>query len=212
MHPEDPDWRRGQAHYGADDTQEIRLDKNLIGMAFFIASEAVFFGLLIFAFLYYRGDFFSQSSGTPPNGRVLNPAKTAIFTVALIASSGTLWLAERALRRGSQTLMRLMLLATVVLGAIFLIGQGMEYYRLIHEENVTISRDLFGTTFFTLTGFHGFHVFMGLVALTILFGLALAGWFQERHSVALTAVSWYWHFVDVVWIVIFSIVYLWTRV
>lgn len=211
MHPEDPDWQRERAHHGADDTHDIRLDKNLIGMAFFIASEAVFFGLLIFAFLYYKGDFFNQPSGAAPNEHVLDPARTAIFTIALLASSGTLWLAERALHRGNQLLMRVMLIATVALGAIFLIGQGSEYYHLINE-NVTISSNLFGTTFFTLTGFHGFHVFMGLVALTILAGLALAGWFQGRHSVALTAISWYWHFVDIVWIAIFSIVYLWARV
>jgi heme/copper-type cytochrome/quinol oxidase subunit 3 len=103
---------------------------------------------------------------------------------------------------------RLWLLVTVVLGAVFLIGQGWEYLRLI-GENVTISRNLFGSTFFTLTGFHGLHVFSGLVALAILCGLAAAGWFAGPHSIALETVGWYWHFVDVVWIVIFSIIYLW---
>ena len=107
--------------------------------------------------------------------------------------------------------MRLSLFATVLLGAIFLYGQGREYQRLI-SQNVTISRNLFGSTFFTLTGFHGLHVFMGLVAITILFGLALAGTFKKPHSVAIEAISLYWHFVDVVWIVIFATVYLWARV
>jgi heme/copper-type cytochrome/quinol oxidase subunit 3 len=77
---------------------------------------------------------------------------------------------------------------------------------------VTISRNLFGSTFFTLTCFHGFHVFMGLVAITILFALALAGAFKKPHSVALEAISLYWHFVDVIWIVIFTTIYLWARV
>ena len=98
------------------------------------------------------------------------------------------------------------LLATVGLGAVFLCGQGREYAQLL-REHVTISRNLFGTTFFTLTGFHGLHVLIGLVALAILLGLALAGGFKDPRAPGVGAVGLYWHFVDAVWIVIFAVVY-----
>jgi len=211
-HPENPDWKRGKNQKGAADSEEIGIDKNLQGTALFLASEAVFFVLLILAFVYYHKNFFNASSGAPPNaGRVLDPVRTGIYTICLLASSATIWWAGHSLKRGNQRMMRLSLFATVVLGAVFLYGQGREYQRLI-GENVTISRNLFGSTFFTLTGFHGLHVFMGLVAIAILFGLALAGAFKKPHSVAIEAISLYWHFVDVVWIVIFATVYLWARV
>ena len=183
------------------------IEKNKLGMLLFLASEAFFFALLILAYVYYRG-----ASAEGPNAATsLDVATASIFTVFLLGSSGTLWLAERNMAQERPAGMRLWLLVTIVFGAVFLIGQGREYLHLF-SENVTISRNLFGTTFFTLTGFHGLHVFSGLVALTILFGLTLAGWFKGPHAVAIEAVGWYWHFVDVVWIVIFSIIYLWSRI
>ena len=123
---------------------------------------------------------------------------TAIFTVLLLASSVTIWLAERSQRRGQAGAMRGWLFATIALGVAFLAGQGLEYAKLI-AEGVTISANLFGTTFYMLTGFHGLHVFGGLVALVILFGLALAraNAFDDPHSTALETTSLYWHFVDV---------------
>ena len=211
-HPEDPDWRRAHGQRGGEDGQAIGIDRNILGMGLFLASEAVFFALLILAYLYYHRNFFPVPASAPPNaGSVLDPRKTGVYTVCLLASSLTIWLASRSLRRGNQTMVRVMLAATVALGAIFLFGQGREYAHLI-GENVTISRNLFGTTFFTLTGFHGFHVFMGLVAITVLLGFAISGAFTKPHSVAIEAISLYWHFVDVVWIVIFTTVYLWAHV
>ena len=94
-----------------------------------------------------------------------------------------------------------------MLGGVFLYGQGSEYARLIDQE-LTISRDVFGSSFFTLTGFHGFHVFLGLIAILIVLGLALAGDFKAPESPAVAAVGIYWHFVDAVWIVVFSVVYI----
>jgi heme/copper-type cytochrome/quinol oxidase subunit 3 len=180
------------------------IEKNKLGMVLFIASESFFFAMLILAYVYYHG----ASADGPNAASSLAPATAAIFTVFLLSSSVTLWLAERSMVRENQAGMRLWLLVTVVFGAVFLIGQGREYLHLI-DENVTIGRNLFGSTFFTLTGFHGLHVFSGLVALAILFGLALAGWFKGQHSVAVEAVGWYWHFVDAVWVVIFTIIYMW---
>ncbi len=179
------------------------MERNKLGMALFILSEVFFFSMLILAYVYYN---YRVPIEGPTAASSLNPGLAAIFTVFLLSSSVTLWLAERRLARKSQSGMRLWLLVTVVFGAIFLIGQGWEYIQLF-DEGVTIDRNLFGTTFFTLTGFHGLHVFSGLIALAILFGLAMAGWFQGPHSVAIEAVGWYWHFVDVVWIVIFSLIY-----
>jgi len=100
------------------------------------------------------------------------------------------------------------LLATVLLGAIFLLGQAWEYAQLI-GENVTIGGSLFGTTFYTLTGFHGLHVLGGLIALLILFGLAMGGHITPARSIAVETVELYWHFVDVVWVIIFAMVYVW---
>jgi heme/copper-type cytochrome/quinol oxidase subunit 3 len=173
-------------------------------MLLFLTSEVFFFAILILAYVYYGG---APADG-PSAANSLDVPTAAIFTVFLLGSSGTLWLAERSLAHERQAELRLWLLVTVVFGAIFLVGQAWEYLRLI-EENITIHRNLFGSTFFTLTGFHGLHVFSGLVALTILFGLSMAGWFKGPHAIAIETVGWYWHFVDVVWIIIFALIYLW---
>ncbi len=180
------------------------MEKTKLGMIVFLASEVFFFGALILAYIYFN----AGPANGPSAATSLAPLTAGIFTLCLIASSGTLWLAEQNIARQNQPGVRLWLIATFALGAIFLIGQGREYLRLI-AANVTVSRNLFGTTFFTLTGFHGLHVFSGLVALAILSGLALAGVFRGPHAVAVETVGIYWHFVDVVWIVIFAIIYLW---
>lgn len=172
-------------------------------MAAFIASEAVFFVFLIFAYVYYRG---AISSG-PDAAKNLDPPVTLIYTICLVASSGTLWFAERRLRARHTGAFRAWLGATVVLGAVFIFGQSREYTRLI-TESVVPERNLFAATFFTLTGFHGFHVLCGLIALLATLGIAFRSDFGAKDETGLGAVSMYWHFVDVVWIVIFSIVYL----
>ena len=187
------------------DTLE-RVDQHKLGMLVFIASEAVFFAILILTYIYYRP---AWSGRIEFGANRLDVVLTAIFSVALLASSATIWLAERSQRRGRAGAMRGWLFATIALGIVFLVGQGWEYAKLI-AEGVTISANLFGTTFYTLTGFHGLHVFGGLVALAILLGLALAGAsaFDHPHSTALETISLYWHFVDVVWIAVFSVIYI----
>jgi heme/copper-type cytochrome/quinol oxidase subunit 3 len=183
------------------------IEKHKLGMAMFLLSETFFFAVLILVYVTYRG----AAPDGPTAASSLNVASAAIFTAFLLGSSGTLWLAEQSQARERPAQMRLWLLVTVVLGATFLIGQGWEYLTLI-GENVTIARNLFGSTFFTLTGFHGLHVFSGVVALAILFALARSGWLDGPHAIALETVGWYWHFVDVVWIIIFSIIYIWPLV
>ena len=174
-----------------------------LSMLLFVASEAVFFVLLIVAYVIYHA---SSPSGADA-ARYLDIPKTAAFTVCLIGSSFTMWLATIHFKNGSRRPALAWLLATMALGTIFLTGQGIEYADLI-KQDMTISRNLFGTTFFTLTGFHGLHVLIGLIMLATLFGLQLKRRIPEP-SGAVESVSIYWHFVDVVWMIIFPVVYLW---
>lgn len=181
----------------------MNTDKSKLCMGLFLASESVFFILLILAYVYYRG---AISSG-PNASNSLDPPVTLIYTLCLIASSGTLWIAERGLGKRRIGAFRIWLGVTVLLGAVFLFGQGREYAKLL-AHNVTMGRNIFAATFFTLTGFHGLHVLVGVAALATLLGIAVSSSFGERETSAMGAIALYWHFVDVVWIVIFSIVYL----
>ena len=178
----------------------------VLGTLLFISSEVVFFGSLIADFIVYR----TRSPGGPgPSDLVELIPRTALFSMALFSSSATILMAERRLGQGDHTGFRLWLLGTIVLGGTFLFGQVTEYLRMF-AEGISVGRNLFTSAFFTLTGFHGAHVAVGLIALAILAGLAFAGDFRlgRRHS-AVEAVSYYWHFVDGIWVVIFSLVYLW---
>src|SRR5581483_7765442 len=137
-------------------TPMTRLDTPRLAVAAFLLSEAAFFGFLIAAYVY----FYPASSGAARN--YLDPPRTLIFTICLIASSGTMWLAERRLAANHRAGFRIWLALTIVLGAIFIAGQVLEYAGLL-ARSITPERNLFGATFFTLTGFHGFHVLCGLV-------------------------------------------------
>ncbi|MGA8556431.1 MAG: heme-copper oxidase subunit III [Candidatus Acidiferrales bacterium] len=182
-------------------------DINRFAMLLFLLSEAAFFAFLIIAYVYFHG---AVTSG-PSASNSLDPLKSGMYTVALLASSFTVWRAEKNYDCGRERAFAGWLLLTILLGAILLFGQGREYTHLYHLD-VTVSRNTFGTSFFTLTGFHGLHVFLGLIALTILLGVALADKSSARQSSAVRTIATYWHFVDWVWVVIFSIVYLWAFV
>ena len=180
------------------------MNKIRLAMLLFVASEAVFFVLLILAYVVYH----ATSPSAADASRYLDIPRTAVFTACLIFSSFTLRRADIDFRTGRRRPALAWLLATMALGAVFLTGQGAEYVSLIRQD-LTISRDLFGTTFFTLTGFHGLHVFIGLIMLGTLFGLELKRDPASRPSKAVDGVSIYWHFVDAVWMIIFPVVYLW---
>ncbi len=179
-------------------------DRNKLAMILFIISEATFFAFLIIAYVYFH---VTLQTG-PSAASSLDVVKTGIFTVLLLASSFTMWRAEKNFRQGRHNGFRNWLIVTIVLGAAFLYDQTTGYFHLYHD-NVTMRRNIFGSTFFTLTGFHGFHVLLGLLALCVLLGLTLAGDFKTSHSSAVETVTLYWHFVDWVWVVIFSVIYLW---
>lgn len=177
-------------------------DPNKMLMLLFIASEATFFAFLILAYVYFRT--FPESG--PTAREALDPVKTGFFSLFLFASSGTMHLGQLGLREGRQKAFATWLLVTIVLGVVFLAGQASEWATLI-QDNVTISRNLFGATFFTLTGLHGLHVLLGLVFLSIVLGISKD--FTTAHEPAgVECVALYWHFVDVVWVVLFAIIYL----
>jgi heme/copper-type cytochrome/quinol oxidase subunit 3 len=144
--------------------------------------------------------------GPTPTG-TLNPERTGIYTVCLLVSSFTIWLAGKKLESKKHSAFRWLLVLTILLGMVFVFGQVREYFR-IYDAGVMVDSNLFATTFFTLTGFHGLHVCVGLIALLILLGLALAGDFKQGRIEAVKSIGLYWHFVDAVWIVVFSVIYL----
>lgn len=197
-HPENPD----PVIAGETRQDHPWLEKNVVGISSFILSEGFFFVMLISAFVYYN---VRNSGGTEAGG--LDRVKTAIFSVFLFSSSFTIWRAEVALERRRMRAFHAWWIATIALGLVFIAGQGNEYLGLF-RKGVTINSSLFATTFFTLTGFHGLHVCVGLVALVIVLGLALAGDFKNGRAEAVRAVGLYWHFVDVVWVFVFATVYL----
>jgi heme/copper-type cytochrome/quinol oxidase subunit 3 len=174
----------------------------IVGICVFIFSEATFFGALIVSFLLYR----TKSPG--PNPHDLDVPRTFVFSLFLFASSGTVYLAERRLGRDDRRGFLQWWIISIILGAIFLVGQVTEYGRM-YADNIRIDTNLFTSAFFTLTGFHGFHVFVGLLALSVVTVLAWARDFVGgRHRLVVDTVSIYWHFVDGVWVFIFSLVYL----
>jgi cytochrome c oxidase subunit I len=187
---------------GSDSDAVTAPDKNKVNVLAFILSEAGFFGILILCYLYYNA---KPQPG--PSFKDLNLEKTAAFSACLFLSSLTLWLAERGLRRNDHGATLRWLMITIGLGGLFMLGQGLEYWELF-RQGVTISSNLFSASFFTLTGFHGLHVCLGLIALLILLGLAAFGDFKTLNSSVLEAVGYYWHFVDVVWVVVLSVVYI----
>ncbi len=179
-----------------------------VGMLLFLVTEVVFFAMLILAFIYYRNSPANTGGPTPYNA--LDVGRTAIFTASLLSSSLTIWLSVSAFKKGHERRGSFWLAATIVLGAVFLYGQGSEYLTLFGEQNVATGSDVFTSSFFALTGFHGAHVTGGLVLLCIALFLALRGAFAGgSRVVAIETISYFWHFVDAVWVVIFPTVYLW---
>jgi len=198
-HPEHADWKSNNTP--SDNGR--RPNKAMVCAWTFIASEAVFFLLLLVSYLVFN----SQESEGPNSATALDATRTGAFTVCLLLSSVTFWFAERALKAGKSKHFRGWLGLTIGLGAVFMLGQAWEYYGLI-QSNITVDSNLFAATFFTVTGFHGLHVTAGLIALSILLALAMNDSFTKDRTKVFGAVGVYWHFVDVVWIVVFLIVYM----
>lgn len=165
-------------------------------MLLFLASEAVFFIFLIVGYIYLHSSVVQRASS------ILDPRVTGAYTIALLASSATMWMAGRGaeIRRG-------WLAATIALGLVFLIGQGREYARLL-GAGVRTDSSVFGTAFYTLTGIHGLHVAAGAVMMLVLAGVVWRSNKAAVDRVAFESVALYWHLVDAVWVVLFSVIYI----
>jgi cytochrome c oxidase subunit 3 len=174
---------------------------NWWGMAFFIASEALIFANLIASYLYLE---IRNGNWRPPIDYVI----PLIGTVLLLGSSIPIRIAGSAIAKGNQRNLRLGLGATITMGALFLVGLGIEYYGAIFDKNFTPSSSLQGSSFFTLTGLHASHVLVGLIFLFVLLIRSLRGDFTVKHHWAITAGEMYWHFVDGVWVFVLTVVYL----
>jgi len=172
-------------------------------MWLFLASECLFFGGLIAGYLLYRG----RSVTGPYPKDVYDIPFTSVSSFILIISSVCMVLALAAIQRGDERGMRVWLFATAALGITFLSGQAYEFTEF-YREGLTMKTNLFGTTFFLLTGFHGAHVTVGVLILMSLFVMSLRGRITQEKSLNVELAGLYWHFVDVVWIVIFTLVYL----
>ena len=179
------------------------MEKNRLGMIMFIFSEAVFFVMMIMAYVYFHG----QVTENLNTAALLDPLRTGIFSLFLFSSSYTVWRAGVAHSRGQHGRQNFWLFVTILFGFVFLTGQGIEWTGLFGMGH-TISTGLFGTTFFSLTGFHGLHVLIGLIMLASLLVISLRGGYKTGPAPSVDVISLYWHFVDIVWIFIFSIVYL----
>ena len=169
----------------------------------FLGSDCMFFGSLIATYLLYRG----KSLVGPYPHEVFNIPYTSISAFVLLMSSLTMVLALSAIHRGDMRGLKVWLLATALLGTVFLGGQFFEFTTFVHE-GLTLKTNLFGTTFFVLTGFHGAHVTVGVIILLSFFVLAARGRLKPEHHLNIELAGLYWHFVDVVWIVIFTVIYL----
>ena len=172
-----------------------------VGMACLIFAESAIFTIFVVAYLFYAG---KSLSGPTPREVLETPI---FYTVCLLSSSLTIHFAGKALERGRRAAFLVLWLLTIVLGALFLYGTGQEWHRLIYEHGLTISTNLFGTTYYSLVGLHAFHVTAGLIMLTIVLLFGLAGRVGPEQSHRVDVLSLYWHFVDAVWVIVFTVVY-----
>jgi cytochrome c oxidase subunit III len=178
-----------------------RPERGRVGMLSLIGAEAAIFTIFVVAYLFYVG---KSLTGPTPKDVLSVPV---FYTICLLSSSLTIHLAAKSLRRGNVRSFGMLWLATIALGATFLYGTATEWHRLIYQEGLTISTNLFGTTYYSLVGLHGFHVIVGLLALSLVMTFLLMGKVKSEHAERVDVLSLYWHFVDAVWVVVFTVVY-----
>jgi len=185
----------------AVETQASRWTRGKVGTLCLIMSETTFFSIFIVAYLFYTG----KSLNGPYPVDVLHLPVFA--TVCLLSSSATVVLAVKFLEKGRRWPFMLSLLVTALLGGAFLGFTAIEWYGLIFEHGLTIGTNLFGTTFYSLVGFHAAHVTIGVLIMVLILALGLGGHVRAEHSERVDMFSWYWHFVDVVWLFVLTVVY-----
>jgi cytochrome c oxidase subunit 3/cytochrome o ubiquinol oxidase subunit 3 len=172
-----------------------------VGILCLILTESAFFSIFVAAYIFYIG---KSLSGPYPRD-VLSPP--ILNTICLLSSSVTIVFAVRALRTGNTRAFGLWWLFTLALGLEFLAGTALEWHRLIYQEGLTIRTNLFGTTYYSLVGLHALHVTVGLLMILIVMLFTAGGHMSKRHAERTELLSWYWHFVDAVWVVVFLTVY-----
>ena len=180
-----------------------RPGRGKVGMLCLIAAESCIFLTFVVAYLFYIG----QSKAGPQPKDVLELPMVIVNSIALISSSFTVVAAVRALERDRRSQFLGWLAATIALGGWFVVGTGMEWNSLMRDDHLFIGTNLFGTTFYSLVGLHLLHVVVGLALLSGILVCGLRGRVARDHAHAVDMVSWYWHFVDVVWIIVFTTVY-----
>jgi len=176
-------------------------DRGKVAMAGLIIAESAIFTIFVVAYLFYVG---KSISGPTPREVLEIPI---FYTICLLSSSLTIHLAAKSLARDRVGAFLGLWVLTIVLGGTFMYGTGQEWHRLIYERGLTISTNLFGTTYYSLVGLHAFHVTAGLVMLSIVAIFGMAGRVQVEQSRRVEVLSMYWHFVDAVWVVVFTVVY-----
>lgn len=176
--------------------------RGIVGMACLIVAESAIFIIFVVAYIFYTG---KSLSGPTPREVLELP----IFsTICLLSSSITVHFAVHELRANKVSLSSWWLAATVLLGSIFIGSTAAEWYKLIYHDGLTIRTNLFGTTFYSLVGLHASHVIVGLIMLGLALIFALMGKVNQHHAERLEVLSIYWHFVDAVWVVVFTVVYI----
>jgi len=173
-----------------------------VAMACLIIAESAIFTIFVVAYLFYLG---KSLTGPTPREVLETPI---FFTVCLLSSSVTIHFAAKLLERGKRGAFLAFWFLTIVLGGLFLFGTGQEWHRLIYEHGLTISTNLFGTTYYSLVGLHATHVTVGLLMLTIILLFGLAGRVGQEQFARVDVLCMYWHFVDAVWVVVFTVVYI----
>jgi cytochrome c oxidase subunit 3/cytochrome o ubiquinol oxidase subunit 3 len=179
--------------------------RGIVGMACLILAESAIFIIFVVAYVFYLG---KSISGPTPHQVLKLPI---VSTICLLSSSLTVHFAVSALHHAKRSLCSLWLASTVLLGSIFLGSTAYEWYDLIYHEGLTLQTNLFGTTFYSLVGLHASHVIVGLLMLTLALLFSLRGQLLPKHTERLEVLSIYWHFVDAVWVVVFSVVYVFGR-
>jgi len=176
--------------------------KGVVGMTCLIIAESAIFAIFVVAYLYYLG---KDLTGPTPRQVLELPI---LNSIGLLSSSATITCALRSLRKGAAKRFSYWWLVTIALGAYFLLGTGREWHHLIHDQGLTLQTNLFGTTFYSLVGLHASHVVVGLLALSVVMAFTIAGAVKREHAERVHVLALYWHFVDVVWIVVFTVVYI----
>jgi cytochrome c oxidase subunit 3 len=186
--------------FDANSARELP-SRGRIGMFCLISAESAIFTIFVVAYLFYVG---KSLTGPTPKDVLHTPI---FFTICLLSSSLTIHLAVRSLKRVNIRGFSLWWFLTLALGATFLFGTAREWRHLIYDEGLTIQTNLFGTTYYSLVGLHAFHVTVGLLGISTVLFFALLGYVRQEYAERIDVLALYWHFVDAVWVVVFTVVY-----